>query len=113
MNQNPSWQSVVVAVAIIALVGVMFVTTLLHTTSVGDFLQVWGGIGTIVGVVAGAIPSYFFRQQTKAADAERQLVRAQLEAIAVNSPEAIATAASVVPTAFPGGTTGFVPGSVG
>jgi hypothetical protein len=55
MSQSPSWQSVVIAVAIIALVGLVFAVGLTQTNDADDFLRIWCGLGTIVGVVAGAI----------------------------------------------------------
>jgi hypothetical protein len=64
MNQTnqPSWPSALVAVAIVALVGLMFYLAVYH-----DFDKIWAGAGTIVGVVTGAIPAYFFRQQAQQA----------------------------------------------
>lgn len=67
---RPTWPSAVVAVAFIALVGFMFKEAVDH-----DFTKIWAGVGTIVGVLTGAIPSYFFRQQ-----AERAQQRAELAA---------------------------------
>lgn len=79
MNGTPSWQSVVVALAIIGLVGLFFVVGLAQTEDVDEFLKLWGGLGTIVGVVAGAIPSFFFKMQADkaVAQADRAISRAE------------------------------------
>lgn len=79
MNGTPSWQSVVVALAIIGLVGLFFVVGLTQTEDVDEFLKLWGGLGTIVGVVAGAIPSFFFKMQADkaVAQADRAISRAE------------------------------------
>jgi hypothetical protein len=63
---NQSWQSVVVAVSMIALVGLMFY----EAANSSDFSTIWAGAGTLVGVVTGAIPSYFFHQEAKTANAK-------------------------------------------
>jgi hypothetical protein len=86
---SPGWPSTVVAVAIIALVGVMFWKAVDH-----DFATIWSGVGTIVGVVTGAIPAYFFR-------AEAQKATARAEAIAAEAtPDAVEAARRKVPHAF-------------
>ena len=53
----------VVAVAFIALVGVIFWRA---TAPGADFGMIWSSTSAIVGVVIGAIPSFFFRSQAKA-----------------------------------------------
>ncbi len=89
MSDGPGWPSAAVAIAIIALVGVMF-----WRATDGDFATIWAGVGTVVGVVTGAIPSYFFRAQ-----ANKAVARA--EAIAAEAPaEAVEAARSKVPRAF-------------
>jgi hypothetical protein len=66
---QPSWPSTVVAVAIIALVGVMFWKAVDE-----DFTTIWTGVGSIVGVVTGAIPSYFFHAQAQKASARAEAI---------------------------------------
>ena len=86
---TPSWPSAVVAVAIIALVGLMF-----WKAVDGDFATIWSGVGTVVGVVTGAIPSYFFHRQARQA-------QAQVTAIAAEAnPDAVERARQRNPTAF-------------
>jgi hypothetical protein len=89
MSNQPSWPSAIVAVAVIALVGLMFwkaVDT--------DFAKVWAGVGTVVGVVTGAIPSYFFHAQAQKASARAEAISAEAPA------EAVTAARAKVPQAF-------------
>lgn len=89
MNNQPTWPSALVAVAVIALVGVMFWKAVDE-----DFATIWAGVGTVVGVVTGSIPAYFFR-------AEAQKASTRAEAIAAEaSPEAVHNAREKVPRAF-------------
>jgi hypothetical protein len=86
---GPTWPSAVVAVAIIALVGLMFWKAVEN-----DFATVWAGVGTVIGVVTGSIPAYFFR-----VDAQKASARA--EAIAGEAPpEVVAAARQKAPHAF-------------
>lgn len=88
-NAGPSWPSAVVAVAIVALVGVMFWKAVDN-----DFTTIWAAVGTVVGVVTGSIPAYFFR-----VDAQKASARA--EAIAGEAPaDAVEAARRKVPAAF-------------
>jgi multidrug transporter EmrE-like cation transporter len=57
-----SWQSTVIALGFIAFAGL----GLYLAVSSNNFSTVWAGIGTVVGVLTGAIPSYFFKQQADA-----------------------------------------------
>ncbi len=63
MPNSPSWQSTVIALALIALVGGIFIVVF-EQEGTGSALEVWAALGTIVGVIAGAIPTYFFGQQS-------------------------------------------------
>jgi hypothetical protein len=86
---SPSWPSAVVALGFLGLVGLMF-----WKAAEGDFTTIWTGVGTVVGVVTGAIPSYFFQQQAEKASA-------RAEAIAAEAPsEAVAAARERNPQAF-------------
>jgi hypothetical protein len=60
-----------VALAFLALVAFMFKEAVDH-----DFATIWAGVGTIVGVTTGAIPSYFFKQQS---DKDRQTAQTAQE----------------------------------
>jgi uncharacterized membrane protein YdjX (TVP38/TMEM64 family) len=89
MNK-PSWQAVVVAVAFVALVAFMFY----EAAQSSSFSTVWAGAGTLVGVVTGAIPSYFFHQDAKTANAKVQAISSAA------SPEVIDRAKELAPRAF-------------
>jgi Na+/glutamate symporter len=66
---SPSWQSTIIALALIALAGGIFIVVF-EKEGTSSALKVWAALGTIVGVLAGAIPTYFFGQQTVAAAKE-------------------------------------------
>jgi hypothetical protein len=117
MNRSPSWQSVVIAVAIIALVGLFFAVGVTQTDDTDDFLKIWGAVGTIVGIVAGAIPSYFFKTQADhaAAQADQATTQADQATEAANrhaervqalagaaDPETVKDAVAMAPEAFEG-----------
>lgn len=71
MNTGPSWPSAVVAVAFIALVALMFYLAVNSSTS---FDTIWAGAGSVVGVVIGAIPTYFFAQQSQKSERRAQIL---------------------------------------
>ena len=87
---KPSWQATVVALAFIALVGVMF-----WRAVDSDFAKIWAAVGSIVGVVVGAIPSYFFH-----AKAEKANQRAEAYASAAD-PDKAAAIRVANPSLFP------------
>lgn len=87
--ENPSWPSAFVAVAIIALVGVMF-----WKAVDADFTTIWTGVGSVVGVVTGAIPAYFFHTQARKASARAEAIAAEA------SPDAVEAARKKAPKAF-------------
>lgn len=89
MNDQPGWPSAAVAIAIIALVGVMF-----WRAVDGEFATIWAGVGTVVGVVTGAIPAYFFRAEANKASARAEAIAAEA------SPDVVQAARTKVPRAF-------------
>jgi hypothetical protein len=74
MSDSPSWPSAVVAVFLIGLVGLMFYEAVNH-----DFVKIWAGAGSIVGVLVGAVPSYFFHQQAAKANERANLTAGALD----------------------------------
>jgi hypothetical protein len=54
--------SALVALGFLALVAIIFWRA---TDSNQDFDKIWAATGTIVGVVVGAIPSFFFQSQVR------------------------------------------------
>jgi hypothetical protein len=81
-SQGPSWPTAVVALGFIALVG--FVIWLAVTE--GPFDEIWAAVGSIVGVITGAIPSFFFYRASQRANsgAEEANQRAQAFAAAAD-----------------------------
>jgi hypothetical protein len=75
---KPSWQSTVIALALITLVGGIFIVVY-EKDGIDAGLKAWGAIGTLVGVVAGAVPTYFFGRVSAAA-AQEQLQSAVKQA---------------------------------
>lgn len=70
MSANaPSWPSTIIALALIALVGGVFIVVF-EKEGTESALEVWAALGTIIGVLVGAIPTYFFGQQSVAAAKE-------------------------------------------
>jgi len=63
--QQQSWQSTVIALGFIVFAGFALWVAADH-----NFSDIWAGVGTIVGVLTGAIPSYFFKQQSDKATAK-------------------------------------------
>ncbi len=86
---GPTWPSAVVAVALIALVGFMFWIAVEN-----DFEKIWAAVGTIVGLLTGAIPSYFFKSQADKATARAEAIAAEASA------DVVAAARQRTPQAF-------------
>ena len=61
-----------------------------ETDNAGDFGLYWAYFATLVGVVTGAIPSYFFAGKVGAAQdrADKEATKAQLYAAAAGTDEA-------------------------
>jgi hypothetical protein len=57
VDSNPSWQSTVIGLAFVGLVALMFWQAV---EDFNHFSVIWAGVGSIVGVVTGALPGYFF-----------------------------------------------------
>ena len=70
MTPSPK-QATVVAVGYVLLVGVIAVVAL-DNYSVDDFLKVWAVLGTLIGVLTGAVPSYFFALSASGARAAQE-----------------------------------------
>jgi len=69
VNSKPSWQSTIIALALIALAGGIFIVVF-EKEGIDSGLKVWAVLGTLVGVITGAVPTYFFGQQATAAARE-------------------------------------------
>lgn len=77
-NTTPSWQSTVIACFLIGLVGGIFIVVYAGD-GVDDALKAWAAVGTIVGVITGAVPTYFFGQ-SQTAQAEKRADEVRKEA---------------------------------
>jgi hypothetical protein len=82
-DSGPSWPSAIVAVAFLALVGVFF----WKSVDSGNFSEIWAAVGTIVGVVTGAIPSYFFKKDADAAHEQAETANRREVALASAAPQ--------------------------
>lgn len=93
-------QATVVAVLYVLLVGVIAVAAL-HEYSVDDFLKVWAVLGTLIGVLTGAVPSYFFA--LSAGDAREAQARAEAMAqtiLGVSNSDTLKKAKELRPDIF-------------
>jgi membrane associated rhomboid family serine protease len=77
--QRQSWQSTVVALALIALVGTIFMAVFV-VAGIDAALKAWAAIGTLVGVITGVVPAYFFKETADNERKERRLVQERLTA---------------------------------
>ena len=87
-----------VALGFLALVGIIF----WRATETGqNFASIWAATGTIVGVVVGIIPTYFFQRQITLERARSSKLSDQSTAIAAASTtEAVQEAKRLAPNAF-------------
>jgi hypothetical protein len=93
-------QATVVAIFYVLLIAAVTIVALDHY-SVDDFLKVWAVLGTLIGVLTGAIPSYFFAVSAANANEEREKSDARSEVIlAVADPKVIEKAKEVRPDLF-------------
>jgi hypothetical protein len=76
-TQGPSWPAALVALGFLAFVGAIFVVVY-GKDGIDGAIKAWALIGTVVGVLTGAIPSYFFHQAAAAAQKD---VKAAMYAI--------------------------------
>jgi hypothetical protein len=74
--QGPGWPSAAVALGFLASITIIFVTVY-QRDGIDAAIKAWGLVGTLVGVVIGAIPAYFFHQVAqKAEDDAKKLMQA-------------------------------------
>jgi hypothetical protein len=69
MQDKPTWQSTVVGITLIGAVVAIFVVVF-EKDGIDGALKAWAAIGTLVGVITGAVPTYFFGKSTAATMAE-------------------------------------------
>ena len=98
----PDWLSklgpIIIGVAFLVIVVIIVFVLFRETSTFDEFSQYWGLFGTIVGVVTGAIPSFFFKAQadtakqqadTAADDAKKEATKVEL-LTRVTDPERMA-----------------------
>lgn len=89
-----------IAVCFIALIGAIAITAL-SVYEVDDFLRVWAVIGTLVGVVTGAVPSFFFSASAGKAQEERSQAEAKVQTVlGLSDANILADAAKLRPDLF-------------
>jgi ABC-type sugar transport system substrate-binding protein len=62
-----TWQSTILAAALLVFILLVLFLGMHYGSS---FSTVWAALGSVVGVLTGAIPSYFFKQQADSANAQ-------------------------------------------
>jgi uncharacterized membrane protein HdeD (DUF308 family) len=62
--QTVSWQSAVVAIAVIAVVGGIAIAAIVKYSTVDDALKFWSALSGLVGLITGAFVTYFFSRGT-------------------------------------------------
>lgn len=78
--------SVLMGLAYLALVVFLLLFCGWRTTTYDDFAKYWALFGTIVGIITGVIPAYFFKVQADRR-ADREAEKAQLFASAANTAD--------------------------
>lgn len=78
MSENQStWPSAAVAIAILALIGAVTVAAIFRYSTLTEVLQIWQAMAALIGLVTGAFVTYFFTRgsvesaQEQARDAMR------------------------------------------
>lgn len=79
MDNSKGTGSLVMGGAYLVLVGAIMWFCAKETSTFDDFAKYWGLFGTIIGVVTGAIPAFFFKAQAE--QAQGQAATAQADAI--------------------------------
>lgn len=77
--------AVIVAVTLIAFVGVIFIIAMIRYPKIEDVLKIWGALGTVLGLIVGSFGTYFFtkdqvKQAVATAEANKVAVVAQKDA---------------------------------
>jgi hypothetical protein len=95
-----SRQATLIAVFYVLLVAAIAVIALLEY-EVDDFLKVWAVLGTLVGVLTGAIPAYFFAAAAGTAQRERARMEDKAQTLlGLADSELLSQAASLRPDLF-------------
>ena len=99
MTPSPR-QATLIAVFYILFVATIAVVALIEY-EVDDFLKVWAVLGTLVGVLTGAIPAYFFAVAANSAQQERVRMEDKAQTLlGLADTELLAEAANLRPDLF-------------
>lgn len=82
-TQGPSWPSAIVALGFLAFLAVLFLVPY-SRDGVDAALKVWSAVGTIVGILVGAIPSYFFGKAAQDAQKDANALRMAADDSTIN-----------------------------
>lgn len=84
---------VIIAFAYLALLVFIVLFSGLQSDGFEEFAQYWGLFGTLVGVVTGAIPAFFFKADANKADTSAQAANKRAEIYAsIADPERVSEA---------------------
>jgi hypothetical protein len=90
--------SALVALGFLALVAIIFWRA---TEPSQNFDKIWAATGPIVGVVVGAIPSFFFQRQVRTERTRSSVLADRATALAAtSSPNQVKEAIQIAPHAF-------------
>ena len=93
-NETGTWPSALVAIALVVLVAAITVTAIIRY-DVDSALKIWSSLGTVVGILTGAVVTYFFTRDTVAV-AKKQVegAQAQMEIERTRAHESLAALAA-------------------
>lgn len=92
-TQAVSWQSAAVAIAIIAIVGAIAITAIAKYSTVDEALKFWSALSGLVGLITGALVTYFFsRGNIQQAQAEKNQAVQQSQAATADKTAALQAA---------------------
>jgi hypothetical protein len=95
-----SRQATLIAVFYVLLVAGIALTALIQY-QVDDFLKVWAVLGTLIGVLTGAIPAYFFAVAASSAQRERARMEDKAQTLlGLADSELLTDAANLRPDLF-------------
>ena len=94
-DRGPGWPEAAVAIAFVAFTGL----ALWLSVDKDKFLEVWAGVGTLVGIVTGAIPAYFFARAAQSTASQAQVTATEATATASTTQDRLTSVLAVAPTA--------------
>lgn len=81
-NKHATWSAAVIALGVMALMLLVMLAAIRKYSTVDEALKVWATFDTFVGLITGAVATYFFsRKATEAAKAEAESARNEATAV--------------------------------